>query len=238
MSQHAVLTAEAHRNLRVRHDRAPDLGDAVMCCLTVPDEFRRVQAFYAILFRESAARDSFTAFAMFGFEDGENLFLSDGRWDAGYLPLAMTIQPFLVGRSRDGSGPGQVHIDLGSPRISQDEGTRLFDEHARPTPYLESMAEQLGALDEGYRASHDFFAAVQRHRLLEPLVLDITLDDGATNRLVGFHVIDEGRLRGLDAMAVAELHRDGHLMPIYMALASLAQLKPLIARKNRRQLNG
>jgi len=233
MSDHAVLTAEQHPELRVRTDRAAELGDGIMCCLAVPEEFRQVQNHYPILFRLNPERDSFTAFAMFGFETGENLFLADGNWDAGYRPLAIDIQPFLIGGTAGGSETKQVHIDMASPRIAGGEGVRVFDEDGRPTPYLEAIAEKLGALDAGYRTADDFFAALRRHALLEPLTLDITLDDGSKNRLVGFHVIDEDRLRALDAAALGELHAEGHLMPIFMAIASLSNIAALVARKNR-----
>jgi hypothetical protein len=115
---------------------------------------------------------------------------------------------------------------------------RVFDDDGRPTPYLESIAEKLGALDAGYRGSAGFFAALRRHALLEPLTLEITLDDGSTNRLVGFHVIDEARLAGLDAATLGELSEADHLMPIFMAMASLGRLRGLIARKNSRDANG
>ncbi|WP_277984342.1 SapC family protein [Sphingomonas faeni] len=236
MSDHVILTAEDHRDLRIRTERAPELGDAVMTCITVPSEFRRVQTHYPILFQLDAERDSFTALAMFGFEPGENLFLTDAGWDARYRPLAIDSQPFLVGR---GAGDvRQVHIDMASPRIGADEGMRVFDDTGRPTPYLERIADQLRALDTDYVASADFFAALRRYELLEPLTLDVTLDDGAKNRLVGYHVIDEDRLAALDGAAVADLHAGGHMMPIFMALASLGNIGDLVARKNRRMTRG
>lgn len=237
MTAHIILTTEAHRDLRISPDRGADHGDAVMSSLVVPSEFRQVQHEYPILFRLNHERDSFTALALFGFETGENLFLEDGRWDARYRPLAIDIQPFLIGMP-DGEGEKQVHIDMASPRIGGEEGMRVFDADGRPTPYLETVTEQLGALDEGYQASAGFFDALKRHDLLEPLTLEITLDDGSINRLVGFHVIDEDRLRALDGDALGQLHAADHLLPIFMALASLASLGALIARKNRRMAHG
>ena len=227
MTDHALLTADTHRDLRIRTDRGVELGDAIMSCVTMPIEFRQVQDEYPILFRRSLERDAFTALAMFGFEAGENLFLDGARWDARYVPLAADIQPFLIGGD-------QVHIDMAHPRVGGSDGTRLFDEHGRATPYLDRMAEKLGALDEGYRLSHDFFAALARHDLLEPLTLEITLDDGSINRLVGYHAIDEARLAALDAEALGALGRDGHLLPIFMAVASTGRIAELVARKNRR----
>ena len=238
MSRHVVLNAEDHRDLRISTVRDIDRGDAAMSCVVVPEEFRRVQNEYPILFRLNLERDRFTALALFGFETGENLFLDDGRWAATYRPLAMEMQPFLIGRDQAG-GTKQVHLDLDSPRIAHDgEGIRVFDEIGRPTPFLERIAEHLGEIDEGLGRVDDFFAALKRYELIEPLTLEITLDDGATHRLVGFHAIDEDRLRALDAGALGDLHAEGHLLPIFMALASLSNVADLITRKNRRMTHG
>lgn len=234
MTNHALLDNNSHRDLRVRVDAGADLGDGIMASPTVPTEFRRVQAHFPILFRREAEQERFFAVALFGFESGENLFLDGARWDAPYRPLSLAIQPFLIGRSANDAAPNQVHIDLAHPRIATDgEGVRLFDANGLSTPFLEEIAEKLGDLDEGYRESAGFFDALREHELLEPFTLEVTLDDGALRSLVGFHVIDEARLRGLDGAALGALHEAGHLMPIFMALASLAQLGPLIARKNR-----
>ncbi len=235
MTSHAILTPEAHRDLKVSTEYGATFGDDVMSCITVPDEFRKVQDQYPILFRLDDERERFIALAIFGFENGENLFLEEGKWDASYRPLAMAIKPFLIGGGPSGK---QVHIDMNSARVGGDEGVRLFDEDDQPTPYLEAMAEKLGELDAGYQASEAFLGALHHHALLEPLTLEITLDDGSTNRLVGFHGIDEGRLRALDAAALGELHSAGHLMPVFMALASLGRIEELIRRKNRRMRDG
>ncbi len=235
---HAILTLEAHRDLRIRTERHAALGDAQMCCITVPTEFRAVQNEYPILFRLNEERTQFSALAMFGFEPGENLFLDETGWHARYRPLAMEIQPFLIGGGPADEGEKQVHVDLASPRIAQGEGMRVFDEVGRPTPYLERIAELLGALDEGYRDSAGFFAALERYELLEPFTLEVTLDDGSENRLVGFHIINEDRLEALEGAALADLQAGGHLLPIYMALASLANLSALVARRNQRSAHG
>lgn len=148
-------------------------------------------------------------------------------------------QPFLIGGRPDEDGPKQVHIDVESPRIATgDEGVRIFDKHGRPTPYLDRVIEQIGELDHGFREASDFFAALQRHELLEPFTLEVTLEDRSDNRLVGYHIINEARLASLSGTALAELQAAGHLEPIYMAMASLSQFSGLIARRNRRAARG
>ena len=239
MAEHAVLDRDAHRHLRVRTEPSAELGDGTMACLTVPLEFRRIQNEFPILFRRDLESGKFSALALMGFENGENLFLEDGRWDAHYRPMALAIQPFLVGRPASGEGPAQVHIDLSHSRIAPPgEGIGLFDENGQPTPHLEQIAAMLGDLDEGYRASHDFFDALERHELLEPLAVDVALDDGSQHRLVGYHIVNEDKLAALDAAALGDLHRGGHLMPIFMALASLSNLSELARRKQRRLRGG
>lgn len=231
MSNHQIVNPGDHLDLRVQLGAGP--ADAVMACFTVPNEFRRLANDYPILFRQDEESGAFSALVLFGFEPGENLYLDGSQWDALNRPLAMAVQPFLVGRN--GDGPGQVHIDMDHPRVSTTgEGVRLFEPSGAPTPYLEQIADMLGALDAGYRASGDFFAALARYDLIEPFSMDVTLDNGAMHRLVGYHLIAEERLAALEPGALAELHEAGHLLPIYMAVASVGNLSRLVRRKNRR----
>ncbi len=234
MTQHAILDPATHRDLRVRTDPSSELGDAVMACLAVPSEFRRLSCDYPIVYRNDPDSGSFTALVLFGFEAGENLYLTDGRWDASVKPLAHAIQPFLIGRSKDSDAPAQVHIDLAHPRVlSGADGVRLFDDKGAPSPYLEQMIEMLGALDEGYREGRAFFEALERYDLLEPFSMDVTLTGGEVNRLVGYHLVNEEKMQLLEPGALAELHAAGHLLPIYMAMASLGHLGKLVDRKNK-----
>ena len=239
MANHAILTAEDHRGLRIAPARGAEFGDAVMSCLVVPNEFRRVQNEYPILFRLTPERDRFHPLAMFGFEPGENLFLDGGRWGTAYLPLAIQVQPFLIGHPAVEGGEKQIHLDLDSPRIATGgEGVRVFDDLGRPTPYLEVVAGQLGELDAGWQVTDDFFATLVRHDLLEPLTLEVTLDDGSINRLVGYHAINEERVQQLDPAALGDLHQAGYLLPMFMALASLSNIAELVRRKNVRAVRG
>jgi hypothetical protein len=79
-----------------------------------------------------------------------------------------------------------------------------------------------------------FIDALLGHELLESFVLDVTDDDGSTNRLAGYFTIDEERLAALDGRALTALHHAGHLALIYMVLASTAQFPALIERRKRR----
>jgi hypothetical protein len=233
MSSHQILDPAHHADLRIQTNASARFGDNIMGCLTTPGEFRDVQANYPIVFRRDITSKKFSPLALFGFENGENLFLQGERWDARYRPMSQTIQPFLIGRAAAGSDIAQVHIDTASPRISTTgEGMRVFDEAGKPTPYLEAVASQLAELDEGYRQTPEFCATLERLELLEPFSLEVPLKDGSRNSLVGYHIIAEERLSTLDGASLGELQDRGYLLPIFMAVASLSNFSDLVARKN------
>lgn len=235
MSNHQIINAADHADLRILTGAGTDLGDGVMAGLAVPSEFRRLACEYPIVFRHDPASGNFSALGLFGFEEGENLFLEGGEWRASVRPLSMAIRPFLVGRSREGDGPGQVHIDMDHPRVSKSgEGTLVFNETGQPTPFLDEIAAMLGALDEGHRASGGFFAALDRYDLIEPFAMDVDMPNGGQHRLVGYHLINEDKLAALEPGALAELHAAGHLLPAFAALTSLGNLAKLARRKAER----
>ena len=238
MPRHVLLNNIDHRDLRVRTDRSPALGDAVMSAVTFPAEFRSVQAHYPIVFQKTADGLGFQPLALFGFEPGENLFLHDGGWAVDHLPMAIEREPFLIGRDGDQL---MVHIDLDSPRIARGAddpagaaAEPLFRTHGGSTDFLDRISALLLALHEGLQATPAFMAALLEHRLLESFVFDAELDDGATHRLAGFYTIDEERLAALDGAALERLNRAGHLAPIYMVVASASNFRDLVARRNRR----
>lgn len=231
MPRPALLNVVDHAALRVDTRHAAELGDDVMSALTFPDEFRQVQAHYPIVFAKTPDGTGFQPLALFGFEDGENLFLQGDRWDAHYVPLAVTRQPFLIGMA---DGEPVIHVDLDSPRLGSSHGEPVFLEHGGSTDYLERISASLAALHQGLQATPAFVQALLAHDLLEAFVLDVTLSDGSEHRLAGFYTIHEERLAQLDAAALDALHRAGHLAAIYMAVASLSQFRALIERRSAR----
>ena len=236
MSQHVIVDSVSHRALRVLGHASAALGDNVMAAMALPQEFRQLQASYPIVFRRDLASGQISALALFGFESGENLFLEGEHWDAPCKPLAHAVQPFLIGRGAGNDDTAQVHIDLDHPRVALAgaNGVRLFDEDGSASPLLENAAQMLGDLDAAYRASSAFFKALERYDLFEPFTLEVPLADGSKHTLVGFLAINEDKVRALSSAELADLHREGHLMPLFMALASVGQFAELVARRNAR----
>jgi hypothetical protein len=232
MPNHVLLNNIDHRDLRIDPRRDASLGDDVMWTPTFPAEFRNVQAHYPIVFQKSGD-GTLHPIALFGFRQGENLFLDGERWDATYVPLAIERQPFLIGRDGDAL---MVHVDLDSPRVRRDHGETLFRDQGGTTDYLDRISSVLRALHEGLDDVPRFVATLLDHDLLESFVLDVELDDGSVNRLAGFYIVNEEKLRALPAPALDALHRAGHLEALFMAVASVSRFRDLIERMNRRRV--
>jgi hypothetical protein len=238
MARHVPLNNIEHKSMRIVTTRSAAYGDNQMYALTVPAEFRNVQACYPIVFQKRADTGQFQPLALFGFEAGENLFLTETGWDATYIPFSVERLPFLIGGvgAVQAGQPTQpmIHIDLDSPRVSATEGEAVFLEYGGSSPFLERISAMLGTLHEGIAATAAFVDALQGLDLLESFVLDVEQKDGSSGRLAGFYTVNEERARALDGAAVSQLHAQGFLEPMYMVVASTVHFRDLIERRIRR----
>jgi hypothetical protein len=238
MAKFELLNNVDHGNLRVKTERSADLGDSLWYVPTFPAEFRNIQRCYPIFFMKNPDTGKFQAVAMFGFEDGENLFLKQHGWDASYIPLSILRQPFLIGvqESRQEETAGThfvVSVDMESPRISTTEGEPVFLEHGGNSEYLERVTSILKVIHEGYERSTSFADMLLGMDLLESFVLDVELNDGSTHYLSGFYTINETSLAGLEGKDLVVLNNNGYLEAIYMVIASMSNIPDLVERKNR-----
>jgi hypothetical protein len=238
MARIELLNNIDHKDLRVITTRSADYGDNIWYTPTFPHEFKNLQAHYPIFFTKNTDSGKFQAVAVFGFENGENLFLNESGWDAGYIPLSIMRQPFLIGFQDvkdEGVSNTQmvVSVDMESPRISKTEGEPVFLEHGGNSQYLEQVNSILNLIDQGYQRNAAFIDMLLGMDLLESFVLDVELDDGSEHRLSGFYTINEDSLRGLKGDDLVILNNNGYLEAVYMVLASMSNIPALVARKNR-----
>lgn len=236
MTRPALLDNVIHGQLRVRTERSAELGDARQSVLALPAEFRQLQGHFPIVFQLVEGDIGFQPIALFGLEEGQNLFLTETGWDAPVVPMALQRDPFMIGRAPDDSL--QLHIDLDSPRIVRPEegevGTALFMPHGGFGDYLDHVVKLMESLHAHAQDLPIFIEALTRHQLLEPFALDIEMPSGEQSRLTGLFTINEDRLAALPGAALEALAQEGHLLPIYMQIASLAQLPVLAERAARR----
>lgn len=238
MARHELLNNVAHKDLRVITRFGPEFGDDVGMVTAFPTEFAELQREYPIFFRRD--RDgAWQAIALLGFEARENLFLRDGHWNATYLPGIVAKGPFLIGfqeRGLDGEPRREpvIHVDLEHPRASFHEGEAVFLPHGGHSPYLDHVSAVLRGVHDGIEAGAPMFAAFDALGLIQPLGLELQIDHQHQVSLTGLCGLDRERLAALDAEALHGLHRAGYLEGAYLVLASMQNLRRLMAEKQRR----
>ena len=239
MARYELLNNVTHKDLRVATGFGPEFGDDVGMVPAFPSEFAELQREYPIFLKKGPGEDEWQSVALLGFEQRENLFLRDGRWNASYLPGAAAKGPFLIGFQEqhvDGEAIMEpvVHVDVEHPRVGRAEGEPLFLPHGGNTPYLEHVAGILRGIHDGSTFGKRMFAALDAAGLVEPVSLDVQLDAQHRVAVGGLHGIARERLASLDAAALFELNRAGYLEGAYLMLASLHNVRRLMAEKQRR----
>jgi len=239
MARYELLNNVAHKDLRVILRFGPEFGDHAATVAAFPTEYAELQREYPIFFQKDPQSGQYQSVALLGLERDENLFLQDQRWNAGYLPGILAKGPFVIGFQEqrvDGELRREpvIHVDLEHPRISFSEGERVFLSQGGHTPYLEHVIQVLRGIHDGVEGGKAMFAAFDAAGLIQPMRLDVKLDDAHTVNLTGLYGIDRERLAALDAETLYALHRSGYLEGAYLVMASLHNVRRLMAEKQRR----
>ncbi|HSX52421.1 MAG TPA: SapC family protein [Cellvibrio sp.] len=235
MAKNELLNNVTHKDLKIIQERTHHPGDNIGYTAIIPWEFRQVAGCYPIFFRRTRSDNQFEAVALFGFAATENLFMEDQQQGDIYMPLSVARIPFAIGYTQDsisGQREPVIHVDVEHPRVSFTQGEPVFLAQGGNSPYLENINSILAELINGVTVCKRFTDLLQAEDLLEPFVLKITLDNGEHIETSGFYTINEKVLRELDAEQLARLHNQNFLELIYMSIASLANIKKLINKKN------
>lgn len=238
MARYELLNNIAHRDLRISTRFGAEFGDNVGMVIAFPTEFAELQREYPIFFRKEAD-GSYQSVALLGFDHRENLYLQGSGWNASYLPGAIARGPFLIGfqeQQVDGELRNNpvIHVDLDHPRVVSGQGEPVFLAHGGHSPYLEHIIAVLKGINDAVEAGKAMFAALDALGLIQPLAMDVRFDENHGVNLTGLYGIDRNRLAALGADEIHGLHRAGWLEGVYLLLASMHNMRRLIAEKQRR----
>ena len=234
MAKYHLLNNVEHKDFKVITEYSEKYGDNLMFVMTFPFEFRNIQSVYPILLQKNSD-DEFVPLALMGFAEDENLFLSDDGWDAPYVPAMVKRVPFLIGFQEKAGGEPQpvVTIDVESPKLSKEEGVDIFQPLGGNSEYLDEMTGLLDRIHMGHELNKEFVAALVEHDLLESVNMDITLNDGSNNQLLGFYTINEEKVQELSGEVLESFSKRGFLFPMFLVIASLSNIGELVRRKNK-----
>lgn len=244
MARTELLDNITHKDLKVDPTFSSQLGDNIGSTITFITEFSEAQKEYPILFRKDPATNEYQAVVLFGLLQNENLFLQEptaqhknSGWSAHYIPAAIARGPFMIGfqtqheNGQETVSP-MVHVDMEHPKISTTQGVSVFLEQGGNSPYLDHISQLLNVIRDGIEINKHMFAAFEKYDLIEPVAINVDLDNLDKLQLTGFHTINTDRLSSLEGDALKELSQAGFLQAAYLAVSSLSNIKRLIAMKN------
>lgn len=240
MAKHVLLNNITHKDLKIVPGHSAAFGDNVGSTLTFPTEFGDVHREYAILFQKNPETGKFQSVVLLGLKSDENLFLTaSAGWQANYIPAVIERGPFLIGfqdQSRDGGDERApvIHVDMESPRVSQTEGNDVFLDHGGLSPYLENISRVLNRIYDGMQISDAMFNAFTELDLIEPVNLEIELNEREKYRLQGNYTIHREKLANLAGEDLERLNRSGFLRCAFLAVESLGNIQRLIKLKRQR----
>ncbi|MAX15505.1 MAG: SapC-like protein [Sphingobium sp.] len=217
-----LLNSDTHATVRMH------LGEAMADPLVriVTSEIAAAAAACPLFFSKHAESGAFYVGALTGFRRGEPMIDSpDGRW---------AFRPFEIDRLGFFASGDSIALDPDHPRFAVGGSEALFHPDQTPTAALRAVQKAIGGLMAGAAATDAFIAAMLAHRLIEPVDISLSFDDGETLRLDGLYTVSLDALSELPDAAVMGLFRAGHLQPAFALAGSLHHVALMARRRNAR----
>lgn len=221
MTTHQLLNPQDHGQVRLLRR----MGTEPHFVQIVPSEFVAAAIACPILFSKNPATGAFYAGAVLGLKPEEGA-LKTIEERGGFEPLSLQRDGFFISSER-------IAIDRANPRFSESDGELLFED-SQPSPTLRRIQRVLGQLHEGIEQTAVLVRDLLNLKLLEPIDVSLSFDDGERLRLEGLYTVSRDALRELPDVDVLRLFRSGHLQMAYTIAGSINQLATLAHLRNRK----
>jgi hypothetical protein len=236
MKDFQPLNFEQHKTLGYSEKYGPEYGHQVGAVIILPNEFAKAQREYPILFRKNSETGRFFPVALLGLEENENLFLNENSiWSTRYIPLVMRQGPFMIGvQQQDAEQRLAVYVDMNDSRVQHNTTSALFDADGASSNTLNEVRDILFARHQGAEQLAPMIDAFLKHDLLERVIIEIELANGANFKFDAGYTVHIEKLIALENDAVVELHKSGFLSLAYNVADSVNNIQALIDIKNKK----
>lgn len=226
-----IIALDPARHAQVRIAPPPDMTHSARLDHAVIGlaEAALAAADYPLVLIKDGQTGRFHLAALLGLGAGRNLFVLDGLWHATYLPETVLRYPFFL----DEAAPLGLAIDDDSALLCN-HGEPLFNTQQMPTSVTLAMSDRIEKMMHDRTAMTAFVDDIVARRLVRALRIDLAYQDGGSSELGGLYGIDQFALGALDGGALVDLNQRGHLAPMHVMIASLAQFNRLEQLHNAR----
>lgn len=226
------LNSRDHGDWRARSvDKASWIGSQHAIPLTV-EEFPLAQRNFPIVF---SAGENPVPLALMGLNEGVNVFFEDDgtpRGDA-YVPAYIRRYPFLLAKLRPDAEEMSLCFDPTSDVVGDfKEGEALFTD-GQPTDHTKGLLDFCEKFEEAGARTQAFMKEVTDAGLLMDGEVAIQQNDKPDQPYVyrGFRMINQEKLKELDAEKIKAWNDNGLLPLIYAHLMSLDLMRFVFAKQ-------
>lgn len=181
---------------------------------------------YPLVFVDEANSPAPTLVAMVGLGDNKNLFVdAKGKWRAGvYVPAWVRRYPFMTVKADDKREA--LALDPSAKIFAGKSKLPLFEKD-EPTETLKRIVAFQNEFNAAFEQTAAMARALKEAGVLEAATLRIGSAEKETpgRNITGFLVVNEAKLRALDAAAIAKLHQANAIGLAYAQLLSMANLQ-------------
>jgi hypothetical protein len=221
---------EKHKDLKVKQIDNFDFAKNINMASIMVHEFSRAASIYPIVFVEDKEKDVFKPVVLFGFEEGENLFVDENsKWKASYIPAIIRRYPFALAKTSD-DGRFTVCIDEKSSFVNKKQGQALFEE-GKPAEVMERVKQYLAELQQMDAFTDEFCKFMVSKNMFTPLNMKIRISNEIKN-ISGAYIINEERLNSLSDETYLQMRSNKYIPVIYSHLSSLSQIERLMGFKD------
>jgi SapC len=221
--------------------RLPAAGEAPTFCHTLhaiplsAAEFPTALRDYPIAFVRRTGELSFTAMAILGMHEGQNLFvMADGKWDRRtYMPAYVRRYPFCLVAATGRTGEDSERMICVDPdAVDPDEGRPMFDESGEPLPHWATIERMLHDYEDDLALTRDMCNLFSRLNLLEPFTLRAELVGGFSMSMENLYRVNPQALLELHHGDLRDLLSKGYLDQIYAHFFSQDNFQRLLNRRS------
>lgn len=225
------LNSRQHGGWRSRTtEKATWLAKQHAIPLTV-DEFAQAQRHFPIIF---SAGPNAVPLALMGLDQGVNVFVGDdGAFlDQVYIPAYARRYPFLLARLPGENGDLSLCLDPTTDLVGEFvDGVPLFEDD-NPSESCKAALDFCEQFEISGQKTEHFVAQLEERALLIDGEVTIHIPGEAKPFVYrGFRMVDEARLREVDATVLRAWIENGMLPLIYFHLASLPLMRDIFARQ-------
>lgn len=229
--QPTALDSATHRNLKLKVPVTDwGLANQLNAMFVAVGEFGEVCKEFPIVFVKAGldddGKEAVAPIAVFGLSQNENLYVSNGRWRAGYMPAVLRAYPFCIARLDNERYA--VCVDTAFEGTSVLEGQALFEADGQPAELLKTMTSHLENLEVEIQRTRMIGRRLLELGVLSDMRFDATLPDGRQHTVDGFLTVDEKKMTDLPDATVGELHRSGVLGLVHHHWVSMSNMRRLV----------